>query len=241
MNTANIEASETHAEQPHESPPSWKEFYVGLRQDLTLLTFLVALVITRWLLQGVLQFLERNVQVPLSYNRDLLAIMNQLLEAAECDRVVLGLFKVGDCFRNGWCYVQMHLTHEVCRPQISRLTTLIGQVELISIADELKVYQEQARNAYLLLVTHDVENADCRAHLQRIGTTAIANYLVTHRQEEIGIISLQYCYETSSDRLRQLIHRPRVGHLTEQMRAILINDGRQWYQRLQRMVIRKNA
>jgi hypothetical protein len=190
--------------------------------SLWIIGFIVAVSLYRTKLQPKLEEVKRSLALPLKTEQRIYAVLGQILNEANADRVVLYQLHNGQEYYSGYSYSKVTATHESLREGISSIVDRVKETPTSLFAEELTVLKESWKQNHKLLVTPGtLENSTSKQRLLRDGTEAYYGYQLVDANKEIGILQIQYCHLNKITQLED-----NIGELVGVVNSLIVPEQR---------------
>lgn len=184
------------------SPKSGYETLIPVANSVVLAV--VAIILTnlyRTKLQPKLEEVKRSLALPLKTEQRIIAVLGQILNESNADRVVVYQLHNGQEYYSGYSYSKVTITHESLNEGISSIVERVKETPTSLFAEELTLLKTSSKPEVPLLITPgSLENSSSKQRLLRDGTAGYYGYYLVDDKKEIGILQIQYCH---SDRITQ--------------------------------------
>lgn len=202
--------------------PGYEAAMPLLVSSFWVVVLLVAASIYKNKLQPKLEEVKRSLALPLKTEQRIYAVLGQILNEANADRVVLYQLHNGQEYYSGYSYSKVTATHESLREGISSVVETVKETPTSLFAEELTVLKDSWRAKTKLLITPGtLENNTCKQRLLKWGTEAYYAYQLVDNDKEIGILQIQYCH---SDKITQL--EENIGELVGVVNSLIVPEQR---------------
>lgn len=178
---------------------------------------LASFLLKKW--QDAELFADKKRQWQLRREIEIKDIITQLLFLLKADRVIISHFVNGEITSSGFPLKKLKITFEKDAPGISSTSSYApSDIPVTKILNELRELQ---RRDWVMVVTEELPDGNCRAYLASCGVRAQIQRLICRNDIPVALLTVQYIREGALPLMWELLGSSDVRDLFSRLLVLV--------------------